>query len=165
MARSRAACAIVAIALLGSAGWGWVAGGRAAAGSRATVVRAIDGDTVVVTFGRGRTETVRMLGADTPETQHPEKGVECYGPEASAYTHARLAPGRVVRLETDIESRDVYGRLLAHVYVDGERFGEELLRLGYARLLVIPPNDLHARAMLTAELEARAARRGLWGAC
>jgi micrococcal nuclease len=165
MARSRAARAILAIALLGSAGWGWVAGGRAPAGSRATVVRAIDGDTIVVALGRGRTETVRMLGVDTPETQHPEKGVECFGPEASAYTHARLPAGQAVRLEPDTELRDPYGRLLAHVSVRGRRVGDDLLRLGYARLLVIPPNDLHARAMFAAEIEARRARRGLWGAC
>jgi endonuclease YncB( thermonuclease family) len=31
--------------------------------------------------------------------------------------------------------------------------------------LIIPPNGVHARAMLDAELEARAARRGLWGVC
>ena len=68
-------------------------------------------------------------------------------------------------LETDVEARDKYGRLLAHVLLGGRRFGEELLRLGYARLLVIPPNGAHARAMLRAELEARVARRGLWGAC
>jgi len=30
---------------------------------------------------------------------------------------------------------------------------------------VIPPNGSHARAMLREELAARAARKGLWGAC
>jgi len=45
------------------------------------------------------------------------------------------------------------------------RYDDELLRLGFARLLIIPPNGVHARAMLGEELEARAARRGLWGAC
>ena len=68
-------------------------------------------------------------------------------------------------LERDVETRDKYGRLLAYVYVDGARYDDELLRLGYARLLVIPPNGSHARALLRAELDARAAHRGLWGAC
>ncbi len=68
-------------------------------------------------------------------------------------------------LETDNEERDKYGRLLAYVYVDGERYDDELLRLGYARLLIIPPNGAHGRALLEAELEARTARRGLWSAC
>ena len=68
-------------------------------------------------------------------------------------------------LEFDAEPRDKYGRMLAYVIVEGHRFDDELLARGYARLLVIPPNGSHARAMLRAELDARAARRGLWGAC
>jgi micrococcal nuclease len=70
-----------------------------------------------------------------------------------------------VSLETDAEQRDKYGRLLAYVYVDGARYDDELLRLGYARLLIIAPNGAYARAMLQEELAARAAGLGLWGAC
>lgn len=101
---------------------------------------------------------------DTPETHHPNRPVECFGPEASAHTEARLL-GRTVHLETDVEARDLYGRRLAYVLLDGHRFNDELLELGYARLLVIPPNGAHARDMLSAELDARRHRRGLWGAC
>ena len=164
MARSRAACATLAVALLGSAGWGWWSGGRVAARFDATVVHVVDGDTIVVDVG-GRTEKVRILGADTPEVVDPRKPVQCFGPEASAYTKARLVPGTRVSLETDTEVRDKYGRLLAYVYVRGARYDDELLRLGFARLLIIPPNGVHARAMLQAELDARAHGRGLWGAC
>jgi micrococcal nuclease len=164
MALSRAVCATLAVALLGSAGWGWRSGGRVTARIDATVVHVSDGDTITVQVGE-RTEKVRILGADTPETVDPRKPVQCYGPEASAHTKARLKPGTRVQLETDAEVRDKYGRLLAYVYVDGERYDDELLRLGYARLLIIAPNGVHARAMLQGELEARAAHRGLWGAC
>jgi micrococcal nuclease len=164
MARSRAACAVLAIALLGSAGWGWWSGGRAAARFDVSVVATVDGDTIDVRIDDGRVERVRILGADTPETKDRRKPVQCFGPEASAYTHARLS-GRRVSLETDSEVRDKYGRLLAYVYLDGERFDDDLLRLGYARLLIIPPNGAHGRAMLEAELEARAAHRGLWAEC
>jgi micrococcal nuclease len=103
---------------------------------------------------------------DTPETHHPRKPVQCYGPEASAYTTARLY-GQLVRLEDDVERHDIYGRRLAYVYLDGVNFEEELLRKGYARLLVIEPNHAHARAraMLDEELGARHRRVGLWGAC
>ena len=163
MARSRAARATLAVALLGSAGWGWWSGGRVVARFDATVVHVVDGDTIVVEVA-DRTETVRILGADTPETVDHRKPVQCYGPEASAHTKARLAPGTRVTLETNAEARDKYGRLLAYVYFD-TRYDDELLRLGFARLLIIPPNGVHARAMLQAALDARAARRGLWGAC
>jgi len=55
--------------------------------------------------------------------------------------------------------------LLAYVYLNGQRYDDELLRLGFARLLIIPPNGVHARAMLEAELYAQEHARGLWGAC
>jgi endonuclease YncB( thermonuclease family) len=42
---------------------------------------------------------------------------------------------------------------------------DELLRKGYARLLVIEPNHAHARTMLDEELDAKRRRVGLWGAC
>jgi micrococcal nuclease len=164
MARSRAVRAVLAIALLGSAAWGWRMGARATATYNATVTRTVDGDTIDVRFDDGRTERVRILGADTPETVDPRKPVQCYGHEASNYTRMRLL-GRRVRLQTDVVQRDKYGRLLAYVYLNGQRYDDELLRLGYARLLIIPPNGIYARPMLQAELSAQQARRGLWAAC
>ncbi len=149
-----------------SIGWGFYVGGRSTAGStvNATVVDTIDGDTIRVAYADGRQDTVRLLGVDTPETHHPTKPVECFGPEASDHTRARLL-GREVSLERDVEARDIYGRFLAYVVVDGTRYNDELLRDGYARYLVIAPNGAHARSLLAAELDAQHARRGLWGAC
>src|SRR2546429_3933128 len=100
-----------------------------------------------------------LLRLDTPETHHPRKPVECFGPEAASFTEAQLQ-SRPVRLEADVEARDRYGRRLAYVIVDGDRFNDQLLRLGYARLLVIEPNHAHARAMLEEELDAKRAGRG-----
>jgi micrococcal nuclease len=155
---------VVSVAAAASViGW-WSGAQRRAAHPTARVVEVLDGDTVVVALADGSTDTVRILGVDTPETHHPTKGVECFGPEASAFTARRLM-AQVVELESDVERRDLYGRRLAYVYVDGERFDDELLRRGYARLLVIEPNRAHARDLLAAELAARRARRGLWAAC
>jgi len=172
MAHPRAVVVAIVIAATSFAGW-WL--GRQDPGATADttvpgpsrfaaiVTAPVDGDTVHVRTVRGP-ETVRFLGVNTPETHHPTKGVECYGPEAAAFTDRELA-GRRVELELDIEHRDIYGRLLAYVIVDGRRFNDVLLERGYARLLVIPPNGVHGRTMLAEELAARRARRGLWGAC
>ena len=165
MTRSRVVVvAAVAATLLGSVAGGWWLGGAAPAVISATVVHVVDGDTIVVAFGDGHRETVRVLGADTPETVDPRKPVQCFGPEASAYSEAHLN-GRRVELEFDVERRDRYGRLLAYVLLDGRRYEDDLLRRGLARLLVIAPNGAHARVMLSEELAARRAERGLWGAC
>ncbi|MFI5047032.1 MAG: thermonuclease family protein [Acidimicrobiia bacterium] len=153
----------VAVVVVSALGW-WAGTERSAADVRYRVVDVIDGDTIVVRRAGGDDETVRLLGIDTPETHHPTKPVGCFGPEASAYTSRRLF-GAVVTLEDDVEGRDIYGRRLAYVYLDGARFNDELLRRGYARLLVIDPNRAHARDMLDEELDAQRHRRGLWGAC
>jgi len=167
MARTRAVvvATVAAASVLGASVLGWWLGGLArAAQPVARVVEVIDGDTVVVEFADHSTDTVRLLGIDTPETKHPVKGVECFGPEASAFTTEHLL-GRVVRLESDVVRRDVYGRRLAYVTVHGHRFNDVLVERGYARFLVIPPNTRHARDLLLEELDARRARRGLWGDC
>ncbi|HZP31165.1 MAG TPA: thermonuclease family protein [Acidimicrobiia bacterium] len=163
MALTRAVVVVTVLAAASVAGW-WSGQARRTANPEARVVRAVDGDTIVVAFADGHTDTVRILGVDTPETHDPRKPVQCFGPEAAAYTARRLT-GKVVRLESDVETRDRYGRRLAYVYVGGHLYEEELLRLGYARLLVIQPNAAHARPLLADELAARRGRRGLWGTC
>lgn len=142
---------------------GWRLGVARQPVHEALVTAVVDGDTIEVAW-TGRSDTVRLLGVDTPETVHPARPVECFGPEASEFTRRRLL-GRTVRLSFDRVRRDPYGRLLAYVEVDGGRFNDLLLATGHARLLVIPPNGTHGRAMLSDELSARAAGVGLWAAC
>ena len=162
MTRSRVVVVAIVLAVASIGGWR-LGEARRATTAHWTVIEVLDGDTIRVERDRD-TDTVRLLGIDTPETQHPTKPVECFGPEAASYTDSRLR-GRTVQLEDDIEGRDRYGRRLAYVIVDGERFNDELIRRGYARLLVIEPNRAHARALLQEELAAKRAGRGLWGEC
>lgn len=128
----------------------------------ATVVRVVDGDTLVVRAD-GREETVRLIGVDTPETVHPTIGAQPGGPEASAFTKHLLPPGTRVTLELDVQQRDRYGRLLAYVYLpDGRMLNAELLRTGLAQLLTIPPNVRYVDLFVRLQREAREAGRGLW---
>lgn len=130
---------------------------------RALVTRVVDGDTVEVRFGGGE-EDVRLIGVDTPETVKPGTPVQCFGPQASAFSH-HLLEGRRVRLVFGAERRDVYGRLLAYAYLDGRMANAELLRRGLARTLTIPPNDRFAERFARLQMGAARAGRGLWGAC
>jgi micrococcal nuclease len=140
------------------------AGGSSAAGV-VPVLRVVDGDTLLVARG-GAQERVRLIGVDTPETVKPDTPVQCFGRKASAFTHA-LLDGRRVRLVTDAEARDRFGRLLAYVYRagDGLFVNAELVRRGYAVPLTIPPNVRFAQRFRTLAAEARRAGRGLWSAC
>lgn len=131
-----------------------------------TVVRVVDGDTVVLRAD-GTQQSVRLIGIDTPETKHPTKPIQCFGPEASAFTTSVLPPGTAVRLERDVEERDHYGRLLVYLYrADDDVFVNlELARQGFAEPLSIAPNVAHAATFASAAAEARQAGRGLWSAC
>lgn len=131
-----------------------------------TVSRVVDGDTIIVSAD-GRSEDVRVLGIDTPETVDPRKPVGCYGPQASAYTK-HLLTGRRVTLEYDRVQRDRYGRYLAYVFLDGPPrvfVDARLVALGYARTMAIPPNTAHAPLFAHLERRAALAGRGLWSAC
>jgi micrococcal nuclease len=164
MSRSSKLWFLVGVVVATSAfGW-WMGAQRRAHDVPYRVVDVLDGDTIVVRRAGGSDETIRLLGIDTPETHHPTKPVGCFGPEASAFTSRRLF-GEVVTLEDDVETRDIYHRRLAYVYLHGERFNDELLRRGFATLLVIEPNRAHARTMLDEELDAEHHERGLWGVC
>jgi micrococcal nuclease len=144
-----------------------------------TVVRAVDGDTLEVRLDGAELEDVRLIGVDTPETVKPGTPVQCFGPRASAFEH-RFVEGRRVRLVVGVEPRDVYGRLLAYVYLlpgsrlsdnrkrtdQGERFlNAELVRRGLARTLAIAPNTRFAERFAALQRRASRTGRGLWSAC
>ncbi|WP_223879949.1 thermonuclease family protein [Paenibacillus spiritus] len=129
---------------------------------RATVVAVTDGDTFTAEMADGSREKIRLLLVDTPETKHPTKPVQPFGPEASAYTAGRLKNAQV-RLEFDAAERDRYGRLLAYVYLqDGSMLNELLLTEGLARVAVYPPNVKYVDEFRRLQDRARLQRRGIW---
>ena len=131
---------------------------------RGTVVRVVDGDTVHVRVGE-RVEKVRYIGINAPETNHPTRGEEPGG-RAATEVNGRLVADRAVRLEPDVQLRDRYGRLLAYVWVNGPggalMVNAELVRLGYAQVMTVPPNVRHADLFRKLQADAREQRRGLW---
>ena len=130
----------------------------------AMVTRVIDGDTIEVNID-GNLQTVRYIGIDTPETKHPSKPVECFGPEASRFNE-ELVAGRQVLLEKDISDRDRYGRLLRYLWIEGVGLVNLLLvDNGYARVSTYPPDVKAESLLIESETSAKAEGKGLWGAC
>ncbi len=132
----------------------------------ATVDYVVDGDTVDMIID-GVKERVRLIGVDTPETKKENTPIQCFGPEATAFTQSLLPEGTSVYLERDVEARDIYGRLLAYAYLvdTGAFVNLELVRQGYAQLLTIPPNVAHTSEFVDAARAAEAADVGLWAQC
>src|SRR4030042_6836584 len=153
--------AFILIALIISGSTLWTLSGGDPNGEWVLVTEVVDGDTIYV--GRGwRSTKVRLIGVDTPETVHPEKPVEFFGPESSEFTKKQL-DGEKVRLESEPSNQyDDYGRLLAYVLLlDGTYFNAELIKQGYAR--VSAPSPFHRyEEFRSYEREARLKGLGLW---
>lgn len=131
------------------------------------VVRVVDGDTIEIDGGI----KVRYIGIDTPETVHPQKGLECFGKEAAS-ENRKLVAGKMVRLEKDVSETDRYGRLLRYVFLpqDTEGFfdllvNDYLVRQGYAQASTYPPDVFYQEELQNAQEEAKNNNRGLWAAC
>lgn len=136
----------------------------------AQVVEVVDGDTLKVSIDGGTTQTVRIIGVDTPETKDPRQPVMCFGAEATAKTKelVDLAGGHV-QLEKDVSDTDRYDRLLRYVWLihpDGTRMlNEELVKGGYAQVSTYPPDVKYQEQFLATQRQARESGAGLWGAC
>lgn len=129
------------------------------------VVKVVDGDTLEVQIGR-KVQRVRLIGVDTPETVHPNKPVEPFGPEASEFLKKTLTGQEVVLAYNHGRVRyDKYKRLLAYVRRSSDNLdvNREVIIAGYGRA---EPQYSHERKdeFLKAEAEAEAKRekRGLW---
>lgn len=130
------------------------------------VDRYVDGDTIAVDMN-GNIETIRFIGVDTPETHRPNTPVQCYGPEAAAYTKGLISRYGKVRLQADPldTNRDVYGRLLRYVYLpDGTLVEEKIIQDGYGFAYLDFPFSKKAQ-FADAQKDAQAAKRGLWRVC
>ncbi|TKD69171.1 thermonuclease family protein [Pseudalkalibacillus hwajinpoensis] len=127
----------------------------------ATVERVVDGDTLKVQV-ENREETIRLLLVDTPETKHPTKPVQPFGPEASQFAKDTLE-GKEVGIELDVSERDKYGRLLAYVWIGDSMFNEMLLEEGLARVAYIyQPNVKYVDQFQTIQREAQEKAIGIW---
>ena len=149
------------------------------------VSKVIDGDTLRLANG----EKVRLLGIDTPEMYESDKlfrdaqrtgedieTIMAMGRETYNFTRG-LVEGKRVRLEFDVEKRDKYGRLLAHVHIPMNQLhhlkdykdlsmlelflNAEILKQGYAEVMVILPNLKYADYFQELYQEARENKRGL----
>ncbi|CDR52280.1 thermonuclease family protein [Staphylococcus schweitzeri] len=129
----------------------------------ATLIKAIDGDTVKLMY-KGKPMTFRLLLIDTPETKHPKKGVEKYGPEASAYTKKMVENAKKIEVEFDKgQKTDKYGRGLAYIYADGKMVNQALVRQGLAKVAyVYKPNNTHEQLLRKSEAKAKKEHLNIW---
>jgi micrococcal nuclease len=126
----------------------------------AVVERVIDGDTIKLTTG----ETIRYIGIDTPETKHPSKGKECFGPEATQ-ANTTMVDGKTVTIVKDTTETDRYDRVLGYVYVQDTLVNEALVKEGFARSIAYPPDITLQDQLDQAQAYAQEQNLGLWKEC
>ncbi len=127
------------------------------------VLEVVDGDTIAIEI-EGRSETLRLIGLDTPETKDPRKPVQCFGREASNRAK-ELLEGKKVRIAEDPtqDTRDKYGRMLVYVWrADGLFYNLQMIKDGYAHEYTYQVPHQYQRQFKAAEAEAREAGRGFW---
>lgn len=130
---------------------------------RGTVVDVADGDTLDVTTPSGSTETVRIIGIDTPEVYY---GVECGGPAASA-AMKRIATGAEVTVTADPtqDRRDHYGRLLAYIDKGSQDLGYTMVKRGLASAYPYDGPFQRYPKYARADQRARQNNIGSWARC
>ncbi len=145
------AIALICIIISGLAGFLVGCGGDTPGYEEALVTRVIDGDTVELLDG----QHVRYLCIDTPEV-----GEDYY--DKATRRNRELVEGKVVELWTGLENRDVYGRLLRFVFVDGIFVNAELVAEGLATAYIFDTDERYSQLFVQLEDYAKMKDVGLW---
>jgi endonuclease YncB( thermonuclease family) len=124
------------------------------------VQRVVDGDTVRLKDGR----SVRLIGVNAPETGKKGRPDEPFAVAARQRLQGLVdaSDGRV-GVMLGQESKDHYGRTLAHLYgANGANLEAQLLAEGLGFQVAVAPNVDLVTCQQAAERSARQARLGLW---
>ena len=122
------------------------------------VKKVYDGDTIILE----NDQRVRLLGINTPEIESRHRADEPGGKAAKTWLTEQIRDQKIY-LEFDLEKRDKYKRLLAHVFLnDGTHINLELIKNGLAFVSIIPPNLRYANKFSRAQKQAEQNKIGLW---
>ncbi len=127
------------------------------------VARVIDGDTFVL----ADSQHVRILGINTPEIARLGKPAQPYADSAASFTKS-LIEGKQVKLTFDGKTYDIFGRLLAYVWLidragkDSLFIQAELLKAGLARISYYPKGKRYYDLYYNLRRTAMRNKRGIW---
>lgn len=135
----------------------WAQCPRLPGGFYAEVVHVYDGDTLQLKQG----QRVRLIGIDTPEIGRDGNPDQPGAREAARWLEQRVK-GQKVYLLPGAERKDRYGRLLAHLYWQGELISEQMVRQGLGFALAVGANTRLEACLFRAEAASRATGMGVW---
>lgn len=131
---------------------------------RVSLVRVVDGDTIIVNDGSSE-QRVRLIGIDAAESVHPDESRNTQeGTAASDYLKSLLTEGQTLYLQKDVSDTDKYDRLLRYVWLDTPaspdyktEAAEKLLNAiivkdGYATVKDYPPDTKYSEILHSLEI-------------
>lgn len=130
------------------------------------VKEVIDGDTIKILY-EGELTSLRLIGVDAPEINHPEIGKECFGNASSQFLRSYLK-NKTIYLEFDPTQQkyDKYSRLLAYIFLkNGTNVNKQLIRKGYAKEYTYDNKYKFRQEFLSAQRYAKKNNKGLWKFC
>ena len=157
--------ALICAALFFAGGWAHSEALRPGSGQEfsAKVIAVLDGDTVLIRR-ESRLVKIRLAEIDAPEVGHAEMGgqppnsqnAQTFG-ETSKQSLSGMVLGKQVKVIS--QAVDKYGRLVAHLSLNGLDVNAEQIRRGMAWEY----SNYHSnKALIALQDEAKKAPRGLW---
>ncbi len=127
---------------------------------QAEVRNIVDGDTLALRDGR----KLRLIGIDTPERARNGQPAQPFAKQATRALKALIAASDYrIALQTGVEPRDRYHRLLAHVFdKNGQNINAALIRQGLAVAYTTPPNDRFSDCYHRIDRLAAKKGKGFW---
>lgn len=119
----------------------------------AKIKRVVDGDTIELENGT----IVRYVGINAPDNGNPFE-------EESTDYNKRLVEGKKVKLEYDEYKSDRFGRILAYIIIDNKNISVELVKKGFAKVVIYEKRKpiIYQQQLLDAEKEAKIRKLGIW---
>ena len=128
-----------------------------------TLSNCVDGNSSRFMLGLGEVK-VKFLGIEVEEIIKDETTGEINETFISDYVCSLLKGAEEIKIEYEpnTEKEDKFGRIQAWVFVDGNLLQEELVKIGYAKVMYLDNEFLYAEKLKEAQNYAKENRLGVW---
>ena len=103
---------------------------------RCTVTRVVDGDTVDAEIDLGFDivfkSRIRLFGVDTPESRTRDLDEKARGKLASAFLSEKIEQANFVKVQTKLDKKGKFGRVLGVIVADDLDLNQEMIRQNLA---------------------------------
>jgi micrococcal nuclease len=128
-----------------------------------TLNNCVDGDSARFMLGVEEIN-VKFLGIQSEKSIKDDLDDEINEAFVKDYVCSALTNATEIKLEyeTNIEKKDKFDRIQAWVFVDGVLLQDDLVKNGYAKVLLVEDNYTYKDILVNSQTEARNKKLGIW---